>query len=411
MNRRNAADVIAVNGGRKSLGDAASRRFWKLESTTLCANARRKTALDDFGDPPIESALSVLLESLESEANLHPLGRFLIYSHLQEILETRLQLNQLWKEQSGAPNTNPIQRPVFITGMPRSGSTFLHELLAQDTANRAPKVWEVMFPIPAPDTELHHHNSRIRKTAFCLWWFRRMAPQADSVYPMRAHTPHECVAIHSYSLLSEEFVSTCNVPSYEAHLRSTGLAAAYAWEKRFLQHLQSRSPGKQWILKSPDHSFGLEELFSTFPDAMVIQTHRSPLEVLRSSSQLIPVLRSVFAHRSDHYELAMREARVLAEAMHRFIEFRDSHPELADRFFDVKYTELISDPLSIVRQIYRHLEIPLIETTENRMLHLVANRSRHSGHLSNPTLAEMGFDVPAETRRFNDYSLRFGVAC
>src|SRR6202012_5563271 len=139
---------------------------------------------------------------------------------------------------------------VFITGMPRSGSTFLHELLAQDPDNRAPLVWEVMFPLPAPE-ETRRQALRVFKAGACLWWFRRLVRQADCIYPIRARTPHECVAIHSYTLLSEEFISTCRIPTYETFLRSSDLTAVYQWEKCFLQHLQQFQPDRRWVLKAP----------------------------------------------------------------------------------------------------------------------------------------------------------------
>ena len=101
---------------------------------------------------------------------------------------------------------------------------------------------------------------RVRKAEACLWWFRRLAPRGNSVYPMRAWTPHECVAIHSYTLLSEEFAMICRVPAYKAFLREANFGPAYAWQKRFLQYLQLSCPTKQWILKSPDHVHTLEHL-------------------------------------------------------------------------------------------------------------------------------------------------------
>src|SRR5260370_933527 len=135
--------------------------------------------------------------------------------HLRELLETRLQLTRAWSGRSEVLDASAIKRPIFITGMPRSGSTFLHELLAEDPENRAPRVWEMMFPLPPDSDRPIRVDRRVRKTEACLWWFRRLAPGADSVYPIRATTPHECVAIHSYTLMSEEFVSTCRVPTYE----------------------------------------------------------------------------------------------------------------------------------------------------------------------------------------------------
>src|SRR6478672_527868 len=137
----------SLAAGWRTLGDRLSRRLWLLQSEALLTEARRRTGLEDFGNPPIEPALSILVDSLELQADLHPLGRFLMRVHLLELLETRLRLVQGWSGRLEALEGSLIQRPMFITGMPRSGSTFLHELLAEDPENRVPRVWEVMFPI------------------------------------------------------------------------------------------------------------------------------------------------------------------------------------------------------------------------------------------------------------------------
>jgi LPS sulfotransferase NodH len=389
------------------VGSEVSQRVWPLASQGLQTDACRRTGLNDFGDPPLEPALSMLVNSLQQEADLSPLGRFLIRGHLQELLEIRLRLIDVWKHSKDS-QLAPVSRPVFISGMPRSGSTFLQELLAEDPDNRAPRVWEVMFPIPAPLPQ-RTRDPRVTKAAARLWWFRRMAPRADSVHPLRARTPQECVAIQSYAFLSEEFVATCHIPSYEAFLHSTDLRPAYSWQRRFLQHLQSRDARTRWVLKSPDHVYGLQELFSVFPDALLILIHRNPLEVLRSSTRLIRVLQGVFARRVDADGIARHEARSVADAIDRFTRFRSEHPELEDRIVDMRYTDLVADPLAEVRRIYHQLQIPLPECATERMRRLAANRSRYSNHFGTPTLAHPRVDVPVEARRFEQYCFRFGV--
>jgi Sulfotransferase family len=395
--------------GLRAAGDSLSRRLWLLQSEALCAEARRRTGLEDFGDPPIEPALSTLVNSMELQADLHPLGRFLMRVHLLGLLETRLRLVQAWSERSQVGS--PIQQPIFITGMPRSGSTFLHELLAEDPENRVPRVWEVMFPLPGQNRFRNEMDSRVRKAEASLWWFRRLAPRADSVYPMRACTPHECVAIHSYTFLSGEFVSICYLPSYQAFLHATDFGPTYNWQRRFLEHLQLGGPARRWILKSPDHIFALEGLLTVFPDAMIIQTHRDPLEVLRSSSQLTQVLQGLFGRVANLKQLGIREARMLAEGIQRIMSFRDAHPELATRFIDVMYRELVSDPLAMVRQIYQQFDIRLTDAAADRMQRMASNRSRYRGHNGSPTLAELGLDAATEIRRFQSYCSRFGIAC
>ena len=389
--------------------DNASRHLWFLDGWNLRTAAQRKTGLEFFGDPSIEPALSVLADSLEQEADLHPLGRFLMRVHLQGLLETRLRLAEHWRCQPEAVFLRPIQRPVFITGMPRSGSTFLHELLAEDPGNRAPRVWEVMFPVPGSSRRRREPDPRIKRAAACLWWFRRFAPEADAVFPLRSWTPHECVAIQSYSFLSEEFVSTCRIPNYESFLRRADLRPAYEWEKRFLQHLQWRSPERTWVLKSPDHVYGLEALFSVFPDAVVIQTHRNPLEVLKSSCRLTKVLHGLYSRPGDPDQLAARETCVLAQALNRFVNFRDAHPELAGRFVDVTYDEITSNPIAVMRRIYEQFEMTLTDEAISRMQALASRRSRYE---QNGSVTDQGGLVKTnpDASSFERYCSRFKIS-
>ena len=389
----------------KTLADRASYKLWRLEAGTLCEEAKRRTGLEDFGEPAVGPVLSVLTQSLEEEANLKPIGRLLMRIHLRGLLETRLRLVDVWKKREAETAGEKIERPVFIVGMPRSGSTFLHELLAQDPRHRAPRVWEVMFPLGEPGDE----TRRVRKAEFCLWWFRKLAPRADEVYPMRAQTPHECVAIHSHTFLSEEFVSSAHVPGYEAMLRSTNLRPAYEWQTRFLKHMQLSAPGRRWIVKSPDHVHGLEQLFALFPDAHIIQTHRNPLEVLESSADLTRVLRALYARPGSRDEIRAREARVLAEGTERFIKFRDEHPELSCRFIDVKYKDLAADPMAAVREIYQRLECRLTEEAAARIAALAAKRSRYPGRRASEEVKGTQVKHVTEAGKFESYCLRFGL--
>ena len=225
---------------------------------------------------------------------------------------------------------------------------------------------------------------------------------------MRAGTPHECVAIHSYTFLSQEFVSTCRVPAYESFLRASDLGLAYEWQRCFLQHLQFGASPRQWVLKSPDHFYGLAELFAVFPDALIIQTHRHPLEVLDSSCRLTEVLHGLYARPAKHSAVAAHEATVLADAMDRLIRFRDAHPQLAERFVDVTYNELASEPLSVVRRIHATFDMPLGATALERMRSLAAARSRYGRRRS--AAPHPGLEGLPETAGFERYCARFQIA-
>jgi hypothetical protein len=192
--------------------------------------------------------------------------------------------------------------------------------------------------------------------------------------------------------MSEEFVSSCRIPAYEVFLRSSDLVPIYQWERRFLQHLQENERATRWVLKAPDHVYALEALFSVFPDAVVIQTHRDPLEVLKSSIRLSGVLRGFYGRLDDPIQLAEREARVLAGMTDRLTRFRVAHPELAERFVDVEYRELTADPLQVINRIYRRCNLALTPELAGRLRRLASRRSRYSGRRSIPSLADIGLD-------------------
>jgi LPS sulfotransferase NodH len=351
----------------------------------------------------VAPALSALLASLDTEADLHPLGRCMMWHHVVQLLATRRRLERCWRDHD--LDRARIARPLFITGMPRSGSTFLHELLAADPGNRAPRAWEIMSPVP-PATG---RDDRVRRTAVQLWWFRRIAPAADAAHPLRATSPHECEAIHSYTFLSHEFLATCWLPRYEAFLRACDPAPAYAFQKKFLQYLQGPAATPHWVLKSPDHAHALAQLFAVFPDALVVQTHRPPADVLASCLHLVEVLHRVFARARGRTQRARREARVLVESVEQMIRFREAHPGRADQFIDVSYAALVADPLAVVKRIYRRWGRVLTPAAAAAMGALARGRSRypkaHAAPRSDRSIP--GLDV--ELRRLDGYCMRFGL--
>jgi len=268
-----------------------------------------------------------------------------------------------------------------------------------------------MFALPIERRSSGKVDPRVRKAGACLWWFRRLAPGAGSVYPLRARTPHECVAIHSYTLMSEEFISTGRARTYEAFLHAADLGPVYRWQKRFLQHLQLGCLNRRWVLKSPDHVYGLDKLLTVFPDAAIIQTHRNPVDVLKSQIQLTQLLEAMYARPAPRHQLGISEALKIKQISDHITRFRDAYPAQAAKFIDVTYRELVTDPLAVVQQIYARLDIPLTETAAVRMRGLAAARSRYQKPPESYTLANFGLDRAAERERFQGYCARFGIPC
>ena len=214
-----------------------------------------------------------------------------------------------------------IERPLFITGLPRTGTTLLHNLLAQDPANRAPLTWEAMFPSAADGSA----TERIRKARADIQWLHRLAPGFRAIHAVDAELPQECVALMSHAFLSDQFDIMYRIPGYVGWLEAQDLRPAYEWHRRILQHLQDDST-RHWVLKAPAHLQSLDALLECYPDARVVQTHREPTKVLASVASLTTLLRSVFSDHIDRAEIGRELAAYWAAVLERFHQERQRHP-------------------------------------------------------------------------------------
>jgi hypothetical protein len=382
------------------------RRLLRLDERTLLAAACRRTGLDDFGDPAFREPLRRLLASLETEARLNLVGRMAAREDITGMLCNRLRIEHDRRENPRIGAVR-IRRPLFITGLPRSGSTFLHGLLAQDPANRVPEHWEARFPSPPPERASYETDPRIERAARDIRWFFRLAPEFRRIHPIGARLPEECVVILSHSFLSFQFSTTWFVPAYQAWLDEQDLAPAYRIHHRVLQQLQWRCAGERWVLKAPPHLPGLRALFATYPDAGVIVTHRDPLEVVASVASLHVALRSVFSDSVDPVAVGPEVSRMLADDIRRGFGARDDGSVPADRFVDLRYTELVRDPLAAVRGIYRHFDLPLSSAAEERMGRYVATHPKDEHGPHNYDLEQFGLDPERERERYRAYSERW----
>jgi len=383
------------------------RRLLPLTSHSLVAAARRRTGLTDFGDTAFAEPLDRLVRSIEMEARLNLVGRVAAREDLTSMLINNLRLEHDRRRQPGIA-AEEIRRPLFITGLPRSGSTFLHGLLAQDPANRVPLHWEMRHPSPPPERAKHASDPRIAHAASDIRWFFRLAPEFSRIHPVGAQQPEECVIALSHSFLSFQFSSTWFVPSYHRWLERQDLRPAYRYHRRVLQQLQWRCPGERWVLKAPPHLPGLRALFFTYPDANVIMTHRDPLEVVASVASLHVVLRRTFSDFVHPHAVGLEVTRMLADDIRRGFEIRDDHCAPSERFIDIRYPELIDDPLTTVRRIYRHFGFSLSAEAEARMRRFAATNTKESNGPHVYSLGQFGLESVVERKRYRAYWERWG---
>ena len=379
-----------------------------LDEEALLAAARRATGLTDMGDESFREPLRLVLQGLEREARLTLVGRLAARGDVVGLLGTRLCLEA---DRARHPEiaAEEVRRPLFIVGLPRTGSTLLHHLLAQDPGSRVAQAWEVMFPSPPPDTARYASDPRIAKAARQLAWFDALTPDFKAIHPLGAQLALECIAIMSPTFLSPRFHTTYQVPTYQDWHEGQDLGPPYRFHRRFLQQPQWRTPARQWVLKAPAHLFSFEALLETYPDALIVQTHRDPLTVLASVASLTAVLQRAFTDELDPLEIGHEVSRRWTNGLDRAMRLRRSGRVSPDRFFDVHYHEMLRDPLTVVRRIYAHFDIPLTEAASAAMRRfLVENpKDKHGAHRY--SLSAFGLDPDDLGRRFKAYREYFGV--
>ncbi|MGP0044525.1 MAG: sulfotransferase family protein [Syntrophobacteraceae bacterium] len=379
-----------------------------LDEKTLLNKAHKQTGLDDPGSESFHEALGVLLKSLESDANLNFIGRVCAHSDILRMLCNRLRLQEDRRRHPQIAE-QIIRRPLFITGLPRTGSTLLHALLAQDVSCRAPQTWEVMHPSPPPERVSYNYDPRISKTASELKWLDIVMPGFRRVHLIDARLPQECIAITGHAFISYVFESMYFVYSYRTWHESQDKRPAYEYHRQFLQHLQWRAPGDHWVLKAPSHLFALETLMQVYPDARIVMTHRDPLKVLPSCASFTEVLRGSFTDCLDRQKVGTEIAPHWQKGARRAIEFCQSNGNSDGRYFNVLYADLIRDPMAVVRLIYNHFDMALTDETEMAMLRFLAENPQNRHGVHRYSLEEFGLDRDTERRRFEFYTSFFGI--
>jgi len=397
--------IQAINAGFRLLGRYAQAG---LREDGLIDSARRQTGLHDFGPHSFQEPLRRLIDSMEAEACLNPIGRLAAREDLIRLLANNLRMEEE-RKRNPAIAGEEIRRPVIITGLPRTGTTLLHSLLALDPANRVPLTWETMYPSPSPDAATYHTDLRIRRVENQIRWFRRLVKGFDRIHPVGARLPEECLIILSHSFLSYQFETTYRLPSYLEWLEGRDLRDAYEVHRRFLQHLQWRCPGERWVLKAPAHMFDFEALFWAYPDACVVMTHRDPIKVTASNASLTAALRSAFSDDVDPLEVGPECSRRWAEAIGRAVRSRDRGCAPAERFLDLYYSDLISDPAGAVKKVYRSFDIPLPDDMEERVRGFLLQNPKDRFGKHHYELEEFGLDRDEEARRYAAYRERFGL--
>jgi hypothetical protein len=395
---------VRLFNGFGALLEKTRIRSTRLTAAELIGIAKRRCGLDDFGEGEFFEALSRLLDSCQEEAGLNLIGKVALKVDVLETLCARLKME---RDRRLYPNISrqEIREPLFILGLPRSGTSVLHRLLAADPEHRAPLMWEVRSP--SPPTRAGEKRRIQRATQSCNF-FNWLVPTFRYVHAVGAEVPQECVSLMTPTFRSDQFDAMYYVPLYRAWFFRQDLRPAYEYHHRFLQHLQFRRAGRRWILKAPTHMFAMPALLSVYPDALFVQTHRAPVDSMASVSSLVTILRSAFSDAVDPIKVGREAIHYWSETMDKFLSERDRLAE--NRICDIRYDDIRRQPIGAVRQIYDYFGWSLSREAEQRMRALVASQARRQSANHRYNLSQFGSSAEEVLNAFAAYCGRFSLS-
>jgi hypothetical protein len=377
----------------------------RLQADHIRRAAFRRAAREvPFSDPGLDDVLEVVVQSINRLDNIAPFSRRVLERQLIGSLSTRIRVLGL----TGAPG--PVAPLVVIVGPPRTGTTLLQRLMAQDQRARSPRTWELSNPVPAPRAAEYFTDRRITRSRMRERYSRAIAPGVYQMHPMAATWPEEDAAILGRGFLAAPWHSILGSdPDFEAWVSANAdanAASAYRYHRRELGYLQSDFSPTHWVLKSPAHMFGLGALLDIYPDALVLNTYREPAEWVPSQCQLLLLSRSTLA-RTHPATLGNEVLSWWGSAVDRVIAVRKQVPE---RFIDVDYRETVSSPIDVIGHIYEEMGLAFDEVSEQRMRTYLARDRFLEQKSYTYSLEKFGVDRDAVNDRFASYRAEFGLA-
>jgi hypothetical protein len=382
----------------------------RFNPAALIDQAREWAGSDDFGTDLDDcetwrDGFGRLCDGFVADARLNDLGVEIAALDLVRALKNRLQVVD-WRTSHPEIAEQKIERPIFIVGQPRTGTTILFDLLAQDPSLRPPLTWEVDAPLPVPRPDTYETDPRIAETQATLEMSEHIIPGFMSWHPMGAQVGQECVRITASQFCSMIFSVQYRLPSYYKWLLyEADHRQAYRFHRIFLQHLQSGVSG-QWLLKSPAHLWTLDALLETYPDAVIVQTHRDPLKVIASVSALTNHLRRMASDETSIAGCAVQSCEEIVVGLQRGMALRESLP--AGQVVDVQFADFMRDPFATIRSLYGRLDRELTPAAEGRMReHLAAHPGDGGG--GRYSWSDTGLDAEQLREQVGAYQQRYAV--
>jgi hypothetical protein len=357
----------------------------------LHESASRLVGLDDFGpdDDNYREGLAVILDSYQRDADLTPFGSKICRVYLRGALAARLMAQAGWKQY---PHYTEVllERPIFVTGLPRTGTTALHRLLTADPSHQGLQMWLAEFPQPRPPRETWNANPVFAQLNAQFEQHHVENPEFMGLHFMSADEVEECWQLLRQSLHAVAYETLAHLPTYAQWLAIQDWTPAYRRYRRNLQLIGLNDVGKRWVLKNPSHLHALDALMATFPDALVVQCHRPAETIMGSMCSLAEAATEGWSNAYVGATIGADSLDTWSRGLERFNSERAKHDPA--QFCDVDYVDFVADPIGTVEGIYRHFGIELTEP---------ASRGMHQMHAE----SKKGPRAPKHRYSLEDYGL------
>jgi hypothetical protein len=368
--------------------------------------AREATGLSDFGDDDYREGLDRVVEAFARDLPDDEANRAHCYALTLPGLVGRLHSERGWRENPDCLETS-IPRPLVIAGIPRTGTTALHNLLSLDPRFQQLESWIIPNPIVRPPRDSWPGHPLHREAVARAEALAASSPRVASLHGIAPDEPDECLALMMQSYVTNQIPSLLHLPSYDAWYLAQDEAASYRRLADNLRLIGFADRDKTWLLKNPTHLLRMETLLSVFPDARVIHTHRDPVETFGSLCSMLAAFRGDPAPGSQTaLEIGPRQLRVYRQAVEHTMAVRERHPEV---FHDVHQAELRADPMRVLQGIYAHFGIEWRPEVEQHMQRWLAEQTQPSTRAARPDPADYGLTVVEIEREMAEYAACYAL--
>lgn len=382
-----------------------------LEPAALLAAASREAGLDDYGDHAFMEPFTRLMQAIVAEADLSPIGIAGTRARMIQCLVNRLRLQRDLKRHPEILDED-VSDPIVIVGLPRTGTTKLQRMLSSDPAVRRTPFWLLLNPAPLPGWQRGEPDGRI---ALAQVQAEALAQQPDflAAHPMAAEETEEDVFMMEMSFEGILPLTQYRVPSFHAWVRNRPRQGFYAFEKILLQYLQWQDGGRRgrpWVLKATTHLGGLQALIDTFPDATLVHCHRDVGTSMASTIRAAEGFRGLMANALDPVALGADYLRIYANEMSAYLPQREAlHEQLGSpsRFIDVRYGDIVHDPITVIRKLYAARGWTLMPAGEAAMLAWQDENPQYRYGKISYSLERYGLTTAEVEQAFADYRIRF----